>query len=368
MKILHAPTNVGNQPWVLSRHERNFGHQSDVMVNYGTWLEYPADECMGTYGDRTIMNIIKRAYFGFTSPFKYDVIHYNFGRSLLFWDDWPKTPGFPFLDLRIAKRLGKPIFMTLQGCDVRIAGESNKRNAFTPCASGACTAYEACLGSYDSQRRALVENILPLCDKVFFLNPELGHYVPKGTFLPYSNVDINSLSCVSAERPANKIPRIIHAPSNGAIKGTSFILEALEQLKRSYEFELVLVQGLPHKEAMKIYESADIAIDQILAGWYGGVAVELMAMSIPVLSYIRPEDLHFVPKAMAQELPIKSIRPDNLVSDLAKILDSRADWVRWGRESRAFVERWHNPSIIASAMIDAYKNPTSSWDLEAFLI
>ena len=366
MKILHAPTNVGNQPWVLSRYERKLGCQSDVIVNYGTWLEYPADECMGEYGNCTMLNFLKRAYYGISSPFKYDVFHYNFGRSLLFWDDWPKTPGFPFLDLQIAKKLGKPVFMTLQGCDIRIAGESNKRNAFTPCALNACSAYEACISSYDSQRKALVKNILPLCDKVFFLNPELGHYIPKGSFLPYSNVDISKFLFISSERPVNKIPRIIHAPSNGAIKGTSFILQALQQLKEYYQFELVLVEGLPHKEAIEIYKSGDIGIDQILAGWYGGVAVELMAMGIPVLSYIRSEDLHFVPKAMVQDLPIKSIRPDHLVSDLAKILDSRSEWVQWGRDSRAFVERWHNPSTIARAMVNAYKNPTSSWNLEAF--
>jgi glycosyltransferase involved in cell wall biosynthesis len=368
VKILHCPTNVGNQPWVLSRSEREMGVKSNLVVNYKTWLNYPSDSCMGKYGDFSIYNIIKRTFNGFLAPFRYDIFHYYFGRSLLFWDDWPKLPGFPFLDLKIAKKLGKPIFMTLQGCDIRIAEKSNKNNKYTPCTSGACSAYADCIKTYDSQRIIFAKNILPLCDKVFYLNPELGHFVPNGIFLPYANVDLNEYKDFFYKKSVNKIPKIIHAPSNGAIKGTSFILEALNELKKSYEFELVLVEGLPHKKALEIYRTGDIAIDQVLAGWYGGIAVELMAMGIPVLSYIRESDLKYVTPRMIRELPILPIYLDSLVSDLSKILDQRSKWEQWGLESQLFVRRWHNPQVIAKAMIDLYKNPNASWDLEKYLI
>jgi len=124
------------------------------------------------------------------------------------------------------------------------------------------------------------------------------------------------------------------------------------------------VQNKSHDEAMALYRSADIAIDQVLAGWYGGFAVEMMAMGKPVACYIREGDMKFVPDAMLREMPIYRIDPGNLVEDLAAILDRRSEWTMRGRESRAYVERWHNPDRIAKAMLDAYRRPDSRFDLD----
>ena len=87
MRVLHGPVNVGNQPWTLSRAERELGPQSDVAVNYGTWLGYPADVTVGALGRKTIAEKLKRFAFSLRAPFKYDVIHYYFGRSFSLWDD-----------------------------------------------------------------------------------------------------------------------------------------------------------------------------------------------------------------------------------------------------------------------------------------
>lgn len=367
MRVLHAPTNVGNQAWVLSRKERELGIQSDLVVNYGTWLNYPADKTLGVVGMMSVVDVFRRAAFGFSAPFIYDVFHYYFGRSSLYWDDWAKWNGFPFLDLRIAKKLNKPVFMTLQGCDLRLAGKSNLNNAVTMCRKGACSVYDTCIADYDYKRQWLIEHILPLCDKVFYLNPELGHYVPKGNFLPYCNFDIDSFAPAYPSTDPNQRPVIVHAPSNGAIKGTSLILEALAKLHEHFDFELKLVQGVPNEEALAIYRTADIAIDQVLAGWYGGVAVEWMAMGKPVMAYLRESDLGFVPEAMRAEIPVKNIRPHNLAEDIARVLEQRTEWSEWAKASRKFVERWHNPKVVAAAMVDSYKNPEAPWDLAKYI-
>ena len=52
MRVLHGPVNVGNQPWVLSRYERLLGAQSDVVVNYSTWLGYQVDRCLSEYAKK----------------------------------------------------------------------------------------------------------------------------------------------------------------------------------------------------------------------------------------------------------------------------------------------------------------------------
>ena len=121
MRVLHGPVNVGNQPWVLSRYERLLGVQSDVVVNYSTWLGYQVDRCLSEYAKKSPQAVRNRLLFGLSAPWRYQVLHYYFGRSFLCWDDYsPPTPWW-FSDLKLARLLGRKVFMTLQGCDVRVS-------------------------------------------------------------------------------------------------------------------------------------------------------------------------------------------------------------------------------------------------------
>jgi len=369
MKVLHGPVNVGNQPWALSRAERRLGITSDLVIRSGTWLNYPADRTLSRDGSGFFEIAARSVLFGLGVPWKYDVLHFYFGQTFL-------SPGRSYfknsfldrifnigstIDLRIARRLGRKRFMTLQGCDARLAGEGNSRNDWTMCATDRCSLYRTCIEVLDARRRYTIGKVLPFFDRVFYLNPELGHVVPEGQFLPYASVEIEKFD-VKLPSPEGR-PRIVHAPSDGSIKGTPIILDALEQLKGRYDFDLILVEKKTHDEALALYRSADIAIDQVLAGWYGGFAVEMMAMGKPVACYIREQDMKFVPEAMRDDMPILQINPGRLVDDLAAILDRRSEWQDVGKRSRRYVERWHNPDRIAQAMLDAYRSSNSTFVL-----
>ncbi len=362
LRVLHAPVNIANQPWHLSRAERTLGCKSDLVINYGTWLQIPADEVLSKeYGDKSPETVRRRREFCERAPRDYDVLHYYFGRTLACWDDYGPRNEHWFSDLYAAKKLGKKVFMTLQGCDARLAAESNRNNAFTPCGDGRCSAYRNCIDQYDAERRWLIENILPLCDNIFYLNPELGHFVDRGVFLPYASADWRELTPVP---PTTKGPiRIVHGPSDPNTKGSPLILAALDKLKSSYDIELILVKGKPHAEAMQLYSGADIAIDQILYGWYGGFAVELMALGKPVLCHIREQDRKYVPPDMLAACPIRDIRPTHLEEDIAKVLDARAQWTDWSDAGLRFVKSWHDPQLIARAMVGAYRAADSRIDL-----
>jgi glycosyltransferase involved in cell wall biosynthesis len=361
MRVLHAPVNVGNQPWVLSRAERAHGVRSDLIVSYSTWLGYPADKVLGRPGGRSPREFWRRGITGLIAPIRYDVLHYYFGKSLLYRDDAHAESRWPFLDVRIARWLGRKIFFTLQGCDVRLAEESHARNQVTMCAPGGCSVYPTCLARFDAQRRRLIQEILPLADRVFFLNPELGHYLPDATFLPYANVPVHNVTPVPPS--TRRRPRVLHAPSNDTTKGSQMIEAALAQLTKRYDFDYVSVRGIPHAEAMNLYADCDIVIDQVLAGWYGGFAVELMAMGKPVACYMREEDLHFVPPGMRDALPLLRVDPRRLVEDLDNIFAHRDEWPKLGAAARKFVLTWHDPQRIAAAMIAAYRDPQSRFEL-----
>ncbi|NEU96190.1 glycosyltransferase family 4 protein [Bradyrhizobium uaiense] len=378
MRILHGPVNVGNQPWVLSRAERQLGASSDVVVRNDTWLGYSADRVLSAKSAGFVETAIRSTAFGLKNQWRYDVLHFYFGQTFL-------SPGFPLsapgsllsraslltdtinrlsaVDLHVARFFNKKLFMTLQGCDVRLANEGNKRNQWTMCAPQHCELYQRCTDALDHRRNFLIEKVLPLFDRVFYLNPELGHVVPNGRFLPYSNVEIEKFDVALPSQQGR--PKIVHAPTAGRIKGTPMIMNALEQLRSRYDFDLVLVENTSHERALEIYRSADLAIDQVLAGWYGGFAVEMMAMGKPVACYIREEDMMFVPDAIKRDLPLYRLNPANLVEDIAAILDRRSEWQIRGQASRLYVERWHNPKQIAKAMLDAYEDPNSDFKLIA---
>ena len=212
-----------------------------------------------------------------------------------------------FADLRLAKRAGRRVLMTLQGCDVRLSQRSAARNEITMCHLGLCESAAACRSGQDRAKRIFLDRVLPLAERVFVLNPELAHDVPRAEFLPYACVDVEA---IAPAWPRTEGPiTILHAPSDPAKKGTRFVREAVRRLQRRHKILYVEITRAPHAEAMKLYAQADLVIDQLLAGWYGGFAVETMAMGKPVVCYVRAEDLQFVPPAMAAELPLIPCAP-----------------------------------------------------------
>ena len=120
---------------------------------------------------------------------------------------------------------------------------------------------------------------------------------------------------------------------------------------------------MAHEEALAAYRDADIVVDQLKAGWYGGFAVEVMAMGKPVISYIRTEELHHLPPCLVDELPVVSATPTTNEGVLRKLLDDPERCRDIGERSRRFVERWHDPRRIARRMLAIYADPARRfWD------
>jgi len=361
LRVLHGPVNVGNQAATLAAAERRQGADSRLLTCYPSWLRYPGDRCLLPGEGGSLFDRMRAFGAAAAAPFRHDVLHCYFARSWI--SELARLGERPiaFSDLHAARALGRRIVFTLQGCDVRLAGRSGRENEVTPCATGACLQYSNCLRAIDDSRRWFIDRILPLADDVFYLNPELGRYLPRGEFLPYCNVDIRRIER-SPPRSQRAVPRILHAPSDPNIKGTARILEALERLARDHRFELVLVQNEPHEQAMQMYRDADLVIDQVLAGWYGGFAVEVMAMGKPVGCYIRERDLEHVPEALREQLPVIRLDPGAIEEGVAAFLADRESWAEIGERSRRFVERWHDPDATAQWMLRRYRGGVDAGD------
>ena len=113
-------------------------------------------------------------------------------------------------------------------------------------------------------------------------------------------------------------------------------------------FEFDLIQGVSHDEAIARIAQCDLFVDQLLAGWYGGAAVEAMMLGKPVIAYIRASDCAWLPPDFRRDLPIISATPDTLAAVLHDLLARDRGFLRQrGQESRRFAERYHDPVVVA---------------------
>jgi glycosyltransferase involved in cell wall biosynthesis len=118
--------------------------------------------------------------------------------------------------------------------------------------------------------------------------------------------------------------------------------------------ELRIVEGVHHDEARRLYEEADVIVDQLNAGWYGVFAIEAMALGKPVVTFLHDEAVSRTQEAFGVEVPIVSATKETLVDVLRPLVESAEERQRVGRASRAYVERVHDADVVADRLLDIY--------------
>jgi len=353
VRILHCPTGVGGNAWTLSRAERKLGLDSEVMVYQSSWIGYPADINLHLEKYSKAGRALKMLCFFLKALTQYDIFHFNWGSS--FVTSWHYLSFLDLADLPILRWLGKKMVVTYQGSDVRQKSFCANNFAISPFAEPNC-----CGGVYNSKtdavRKKRAEKFGRYADKIFALNPDLLHVLPpQAEFLPYANVNLEEWQPVRKGESTKLV--ILHSPTKRGLKGTKYIIEAVERLRDKYKHvELMLVENIPHSKVQELYRQADLAVDQLLIGWYGGLAVEVMALGKPVVCYIREEDLKFIPPRMKKDLPIINANPDNIFEVLKGLVEDREKLNLIGEQSRAYVERYHDPMRIAERMKEVYES------------
>lgn len=373
MRILHCPEIVAGNAQQLARSEREVGLDSKAIAFRQTNFAYDSDEILLPSNAGRVRLEIARWWLLWRA-LSFDIIHYNFGQSIMptalhYKDNRLKeyslitrliihaySNALELLDVRLLKLLGKKIIVTYQGDDAR-QGDYCRSNFRITAATEVGEDYYSPVA--DQMKRLRIAKFEKLADRIFALNPDLLYVLPKKThFLRYSHIDLNVWGMVPERRIEGRLPVVLHAPSHQGVKGTKFILDAVNKLKnKGLEFEFVLIEGMSNAEAKKQYEQADILIDQLFAGWYGGLSVEFMALGKPVICYIRNEDLKFIPDEMRDQLPIINATPTTIADVLEYWLTSGVEQLHQkGIESRSFAEKWHDPLRIANLMKQEYES------------
>jgi glycosyltransferase involved in cell wall biosynthesis len=344
-------------PWGLAQGEKALGLQSEVLYRSDNWLQYPADRVIFKKEQESLIKKVISLPKLFKEVYRirknYDVFHLNYGSSLV---DLPRF-GLHLIDLPFYK--GK-IIVTYNGCDARQKYPTISRVPFSACHQRDCYQGICNNGTLDEMKRLRIAKFEQYAHAVFAVNPDLMHFLPqKAIFLPYAISNWDTIRTLPYKGVDKKL-KIVHSPTNRAAKGSDSIIQCLRLIKERYGdlVELLLVENLPNEKARQVYAEADLGIDQILIGWYGGFAVEVMKMGIPVVAFIRKEDLKFLPAAMAQECDNAIIQadPSSLFRKLQEIVENPSILKSYREAALDYVHRWHDPIYVAQITKSVYES------------
>ena len=351
MKILHLPSTVGGHNWGLAQGEKALGLDSTVLVDSTNWLGYKSDICLNLQDKSRAQRIYTKIDTFFKVKNSYDIYHFNFGSSLVDFSNY----NLHLLDIPFYK--GKKIF-TYNGCDARQKYPTINRVEFSACHQKDCYEGRCNSGKMDKRREERIKIVDKYADHIFALNPDLMYFLPpeKTTFLPYSVAGWEDIEKV--DYIIDKKIKIIHSPTNRAAKGSDYILKALDNLQKKYKnIEVQIIEKIPYAQALQMYKEADIIIDQVLIGWYGGFGVEVMKMGKPLGVFIREEDLKFIPNDMAKDLKeaIINLNPFNIEEELSKYIENTNLLYEKSKASLEYVHKWHDPLYVASLTKEVYE-------------
>jgi hypothetical protein len=305
LRVVHCPVNTAGVPWSNVEALRKKGVDARLVVFNRYQLHPEADESLERRGGLARRQLTQWRALLRLLPHT-DVFHFYFGLTLV-----PRSLQFPIL-----RALRKKSVMHYLGSDIR--GKTPQALAF-----GRKAGAEV-VGSYDAIR-----------------------WVPQAEFVP-PGVDVTSIE--PAPPSDRSRPVILHAPSSRRRKGTEHVLAAVDGL----DADLLLVEGLDHREAFERYREADLVVDQLNAGWYGLFAIECMALGKPVVTFLHDEARQRTERELGVQVPIVSATKDDLRARLEPLVADAAERRRIGAASRAYVEQVHDLERVADRLLALY--------------
>ncbi len=333
-RILHAPTNIAGIAGLLSRAQRDLGYDATSVQYVAHNYAFDTDRTLNLgRGDNPAKKALAVGGFAMSAMRHYDVFHLYFGNTLF---------PYPYPDLPLLRALGKKIVFHFCGCEVRNRAITLDKYSLSGCSE--CVSL-VCLGKHhpDPSR----------ADVTLVSTPDLLEFVPGAILMP-GPVDLEKWT----PRPQRTTPvsagdpvRILHAPSDREIKGSRHLIDAVERLQAAgYQVELMMLEGVPHDKVAEYCGQADLAVDQLMIGAYGTVAIEMMAKGVPVVCRIRDDLREHYPS----DLPIVNAGPDTIYQVLENLLLHPETWPDLSKRGIAYVRREHEMHVVAARTLELY--------------
>lgn len=153
--------------------------------------------------------------------------------------------------------------------------------------------------------------------------------------------------------PAHGPLKLLHAPNHRNIKGTDFLLAAVEELKREgLDIELMLLEKVPNHKIQEVMHSAHVIVDQLVIGWYAMFAIEAMSSGRVVICNLRSDltNLYeFAGFLAPDEIPLVSSDFKSIKDTIRQLYTNPGKLAELGKRGRKYVEDHHSIESVGRA-------------------
>lgn len=333
-KILFAAVDIGYRIELYSNYIRE--HLSEELEaeslsiyvlptkHYKTSYTYEFH-----YHERSRLYRWVRSMMNFCSClFRYDIFHFISGETLL-------TRKLRPFELAVYKLFGKRVVMQFVGADIRSPEYLRWKDGHI---------HEFLQGRDDFPKcmpwqKRLIRDAKKYADAILVSTPDLLDIIPQAKYYPVV-IDLEKFRQELRENPPAPPQTeeivILHCPSNIQVKGTSHIHSALERVQKLSPYPVKLVLPAANKkndgklysvsryDLFRLFQEADIIIDQMVIGWYGLQAVEGLIAGKEVICHIDKKLEHYLYPGS----PVVPADADNLeevvLSCIRKVAERRA--------------------------------------------
>jgi len=279
------------------------------------------------------LNRIYKRYFVLKCLFKYKAFIFFSGITLL--DN--------FNDLRLFRLFKKKTMMLFLGCDLQQPELTFREDIpFSACHN--CTQeYKDFVGCVPDKKIIRTRKAEKAAD-IIVSHLAFSDALNRDYLKIIQPINIGDFPSIIPEHN-NKVPVILHAPSNFGYKGTKYLIDAVNKLKNEFKFEFRLVNNVTISVLYKEIEKADLVVDQLIQGWFGMLPLEAMMYKKPVVCYVRDDVL----KQLPDDFPMINANPSTIYNVLKELLQNQSKWKKIGEEGRIYAEKYHDARKVAES-------------------
>jgi glycosyltransferase involved in cell wall biosynthesis len=322
----------------------NYGHgarQYPTVVRLAKRFRAPRDSARGDRFSRRVRRvafIATRALLLAWAIRGFDVFVFSFGQTYLGGRELP-----------ILRLLRKKIVFVFHGSDARPAYIDGVRMA-----SDRSMSIPDCL-ALARRTKARIRRIERYADAVV-AQPAFAHFFERPVVnffalgIPWRDSPWGS---PEGRGKRDGILRVLHSPSDPAVKGTGLIREAVEKVRsEGIGLDLIELQGVPNEVVLRELADCDFAIDQAFSDApMVGFATEAAVAGKPSIvgGYAWAENrLDFGSVAMP---PVEACLPEELAAAVRRLATDASRRASLGEEARAFVESNWSRGRIADRLL-----------------
>jgi glycosyltransferase involved in cell wall biosynthesis len=135
---------------------------------------------------------------------------------------------------------------------------------------------------------------------------------------------------------------IVHSPNHRVIKGTEYIIAAVEKLKsEGFQIDFQLLEKIKNTEVRAVLERSDVLVELLVSG-YGLSGIEGMSLGKPVISNFQADTSVLKHYSYLNECPIVQANIDTIYERLKWLVENPGARREIGDRGRRYAEKYHS--------------------------